>query len=31
LSTPPGAGTHIAIRPTPATRADTAFINTEDG
>ena len=31
FSTPPGAGTHIATRPTPATRAGTAFISTEDG
>ena len=31
LSTPSGAGTHMAIRPTPATRAGTAFIRTEDG
>ena len=27
----PGVGTHIAIRPTPATRAGMAFISTEDG
>ena len=31
LSAPPGAGTHIAMRGTPATRAGRAFISTEEG
>ena len=31
LSLPPGAGTTITRRPTPATFAGTAFISTEDG
>ena len=31
MSTPPGAGTTITIRGTPATLAGTAFISTDEG
>jgi hypothetical protein len=31
FTTPPGVGTTMARRRTPATRAGTAFISTDDG